>query len=141
LISYNCLIITGCKKSFGYFKAVIPVYFNIIFIGKRMIRFVQLTKPSLKRVYYLFLLLSLDAVAQSGNDSIKSVTVNTKTIQHIKIPRTGYFIIPPPGFRLSTSSFGVEFDNKTFIDIMPEQLNNYYTMAGIMREQGWRGNS
>src|SRR5688572_7299618 len=55
-----------------------------------------LMRTSMKKILIPFVLFSLTAYGQKYNDKIKSTIENSRTSEHINIPGTRLFIIPPP---------------------------------------------
>jgi hypothetical protein len=65
---------------------------------------------------------------------------STKTANHINIPGTRVFIIPPPGFQLTTSFFGLQKGETSVFQIYDLVGGNYYTNAASFSEENFRMN-
>lgn len=71
----------------------------------------------MKKILIPFALFSLTAYGQKFNDKIKSTIENSRTSEHINIPGTRVFIIPPPGFAVAKTFVGLEKSKDTFLSI------------------------
>lgn len=91
---------------------------------------------------FLFLIVfALSAQAQDG--TIKAVISNTKTANHINIPGTRLYIIPPAGFTVAKLFLGLQKGENAILNIYDLVGGNYYTNAatfsrGSFEEKGAR---
>lgn len=65
-------------------------------------------KTHMRKILYLFLLISLTAFGQPTSNEIKTNIQNSKTSNHINIPGTRLYIIPPPNFKVAENFSGLE---------------------------------
>ena len=85
-------------------------------------------------VYTLLFLLILSNCAKEKNNTNDINT--TKTKQHINIPGTRLFIIPPPGFKIATSFNGLQKDDdKAVIQVLDIIEGSFYTNAATFSKE------
>lgn len=97
----------------------------------------------MRKLLYLFLLVSLTACGQPSNDKIKSEIKNSKTSKHINIPGTRLYIIPPPNFKVATTFIGLQKGENSMLNIYDLVGGNFNTNAatfskGEFERQGAR---
>ena len=83
----------------------------------------------MRKLLYLFLLVSLTACGQSSNDQIKSEIKSSKTSKHINIPSTRLYIIPPPNFKVATTFIGLQKGENSMLNIYDLVGGNFNTNA------------
>lgn len=91
----------------------------------------------MKKILYLFLLVSLTACGQTSNEKIKSVIDNSKTSKHFNIPGTRLYIVPPPNFKVATNFIGLQKSDKAMFNIYDLVGGNFYTNAATFSKEAF----
>jgi hypothetical protein len=75
--------------------------------------------------------------AKINSDSVKGMQdiKSSKTAEHINIPGTKLYIIPPPGFKVATSFIGLMKDNYTALSIYDLDGGNFYSNAATFSKE------
>lgn len=91
----------------------------------------------MRKLLYLFLLVSLAACGQMSNDKIKSEIKNTKTSKHINIPGTRLYIIPPSDFKVASSFVGLQKNANSYVVVYDLVGGNFYTNGKTFNKEGF----
>ena len=91
----------------------------------------------MKKIFYLLLLVSLTACAQTSHEKIKSDIKNSRTAGHINIPGTRLYISPPPNFNIATTFTGLQKREGAMINIMDLTGGNFYTNAANFSKENF----
>lgn len=86
-------------------------------------------KNQMQKILYFFLLVSLSAHGQTSTDKIKPVIDNAKTSQHVNVPGTRLYIIPPPGFKTMTNFTGLQKGETSMVQVYDLVGGNFYKNA------------
>jgi hypothetical protein len=91
------------------------------------------------KVLLAVFLIALVACKQKppANDKIDSSIQNTKTAQHINIPGTRVYIVPPPGFTVSQTPAGLKKGSNILISIMDLPDGNFYNNSATFTKSGF----
>jgi len=83
----------------------------------------------------IFLLVSNAIFGQITNFKIKADIQTTKTPQHVNIPCTRLYIVPPPNFQIAKTFIGLEKGSKSFFSIYDVIDGDYYTNAANYNDE------
>jgi len=83
----------------------------------------------MKKILYLFALLSLNACGQTTAYKINQDIKSTKTNRHVNIPGTRLYIIPPPNFTVASTFIGLQKGETSMINIYDLVGGNINTNA------------
>jgi len=83
----------------------------------------------MKKLVYLFFVASLASCGQGGGSVIKSKIDNKKSPDHLRIPGTRLYIIPPPTFKAATGFIGLQKGDDGMISVMDLVGGNFFTNA------------
>jgi hypothetical protein len=96
----------------------------------------------MQKLLFLLLFVTVSATAQTTEDIIKVHLNNTKTTQHVRIPGTHIFMIPPTGFTVTKLPTGMGKGDEAMLTISDGVGGNYYTnmapysFSAEMRKRG-----
>lgn len=80
--------------------------------------------------------IALSACGQTKTE--KKDIDNVKTEKHINIPGTRLYIVPPTGFTVATSFFGLQKDDNSGFQIYDLVGGNYYTNAATFSKEAFK---
>jgi hypothetical protein len=89
----------------------------------------------MRKLLYSFLLLSLTACGQtSTTPKINENISNAKTNKHINIPGTRLYLIPPPGFKVTSTFIGLQKGETSIFNIYDLVGGNINTNAATFNK-------
>ena len=91
----------------------------------------------MQKIIFIFLFLSLTACGQTQNAKLMDEIKNSKTSNHINIPGTRVFIIPPTNFKVSTTFIGLQKSDKAIFNIYDLVDGNFYSNAATFNKESF----
>src|ERR1700710_705897 len=88
----------------------------------------------MRKLTCLLLLVSLLGCHQDPGANIHPRISNTRTSQHINIPGTRLFIVPPPNFAVATNFVGLQKNDKAVINVYDLVGGDFYTNAATFNK-------
>lgn len=88
----------------------------------------------MQKLTCFFLMVSLLACSQDPGANIHLRISNTRTSQHMNIPGTRLFIVPPPNFSVATSFIGLQKNDKAVINVYDLVGGDFYTNAATFNK-------
>ncbi len=91
----------------------------------------------MRNTFYLLLLIVLTACGQKSSKAISTEIDNKKTSEHINIPGTRLYIIPPRNFEVSKTFTGLQKGEGSMINVYELTGGNFYTNAANFNKAGF----
>jgi len=88
----------------------------------------------MQKIRYLVVLLFLTACGQTPTTKIDPNIKNSRTDKHIHIPGTRLYMIPPPGFKVSSTFIGLQKGESAIINIYDLVGGNINTNAATFSQ-------